>query len=148
MIRVLAANDPTGGVLRLRVACDDGRVELVEIAVPGGETEPIQEEFTGRLLTESGAWVVPVIEVDGDFQPRPDNPADPYVRVSRLDALTAHVAQVLAGIDNTSAASSKAAAAAATIRRRVSSGKQGPRLRNVNAMNIVGNLAQMGIVSK
>lgn len=36
------------------------------------------EDDAGRWVTQSGVAVMPVVEVDGEWLPRPDDPADPY----------------------------------------------------------------------
>jgi hypothetical protein len=43
-------------------------------------------DTAGRYLTQSGRTVLPVIEVDGEWVPRPEDPADPWRReLVRLD---------------------------------------------------------------
>lgn len=36
------------------------------------------QDATGRLLTQSGQWVLPQVEVDGEWVARPNDPADPF----------------------------------------------------------------------
>jgi hypothetical protein len=36
------------------------------------------EDAAGRWTTQSGKVVLPVTEVDGEFQPTPEDPADPF----------------------------------------------------------------------
>jgi hypothetical protein len=36
------------------------------------------EDSAGRWITQSGKAVLPVVEVDGEWRPRPDDPADPF----------------------------------------------------------------------
>lgn len=65
--------------LRVSFTADiDGEPVAFVVDVPAGR--PVVTDPMGRLLTESGVWVLPVAEVDGEWQPRSDNPADPWVR--------------------------------------------------------------------
>lgn len=48
------------------------------IDVPGGC--PVVTDTMGRHLTASGQWVIPMVEVDGEWRPRPEDPADPWAR--------------------------------------------------------------------
>jgi hypothetical protein len=48
----------------------------------------IVTDWAGRRQTQSGAWVIPVIEVDDEWQPRPESPEDPWLtEVVALDIL-------------------------------------------------------------
>lgn len=56
----------------------DGTRNHFLIDVPAGR--PIVTDEMGRLRTVSGRWRLPVREVDGEWQPRPEDPADPWLR--------------------------------------------------------------------
>jgi hypothetical protein len=51
------------------------------------------EDAAGRLLTQSGQWVLPEVEVDGEWVPRPDSAADPYKTETVAVNAAAHARQ-------------------------------------------------------
>lgn len=91
-----------GHRVRFVADLDDGPVDF-EVDVPAGR--PVVTDAMGRLLTESGAWVLPMVEVDGEWRSRSEDPADPWRRgvqdrdvpVAIAAAVAAHLARQEAG---------------------------------------------------
>lgn len=56
-------------------------VQQFRVVVP--TQAPIVTDAAGRLRTRSGRWLPPVVEVDGEWRPRAEDPADPWARQPR-----------------------------------------------------------------
>ncbi|MEU9819206.1 hypothetical protein ACIGG9_16055 [Pseudonocardia alni] len=52
--------------------------EQFNIVVPA--TAPLVIDEVGRIQTQAGEWVLPAVEVGGEWLPRTEDPADPWAR--------------------------------------------------------------------
>lgn len=64
------------------------------VDVPSGR--PVVTDQMGRVRTESGRFVLPLVEVDGEWVGRPEDPADPWARNPPLRDVDAAVSKACA----------------------------------------------------
>lgn len=80
--------EPTGGLVYVRVEFWPDQatrntgvaptlVNDFRFSTPESYQAPVVDS-SGRWQCRSGAYVIPMVEVNGEWVPRPDDPADPY----------------------------------------------------------------------